>query len=348
MTIPVFILTGFLGSGKTTLLLNLLVETDRRGLKPGILMNELGREDVDGAIVQEKISLPVQKLLDGCICCTKRSEVEASLKQLAAGEPDLIFMELTGVADPAELVAMFSPCNDELPPGLELERVLTVVDASRFQEHNSRFSAERQLVRLLRSQVSEADIVLMNKSDLAPAGELDKVQKSLRKLNGKAALLPSVRCSMDVASLLHSVHPRPQAPDPRQAAAGAGVRPAGGLHPSRAATLTPFRMASPAAAHQGHPEGNPAAAIRSLTLPMPESMQLDAEAVETFLARHEACLLRAKGHLVVGGRMLLLQFSSGRAEWSPSNYPGKPYLVLIGTDLPELRLAEEWKLLKPS
>ncbi|MGK9252447.1 CobW family GTP-binding protein [Paenibacillus humicus] len=348
MSIPVFILTGFLGSGKTTLLLNLLVETERRGLKPGILMNELGREDVDGAIVQEKISLPVQKLLDGCICCTKRSEVEASLKQLASGEPDLIFMELTGVADPAELVAMFSPSNDELPPGLQLERVLTVVDASRFLEHNSRFSAERQLVRLLRSQVSEADIVLMNKSDLAPDGELDKVQKSLRKLNGKAALLPSVRSSMDVASLLHSVHPRPQAPDRRQPAAGKAMQPAGMLQASRAATLAPFRMASPAG-RQGHSEGNPAGAIRSLTLPMPpDTMQLDAEAVEAFLSRHEACLLRAKGHLVSGGRMLLLQFSSGRAEWSPSNYPGKPYLVLIGTDLPEQRLAEEWRSLKRS
>lgn len=81
---------------------------------------------------------------------------------------------------------------------------------------------------------------------------------------------------------------------------------------------------------------------------MPDKMQLDAQAVEAFLARHEACLLRAKGHLVAGGRMLLLQFSSGRVEWSPSNYPGKPYLVLIGTDLPEQRLAEEWKLLKLS
>ncbi|MFD1907983.1 GTP-binding protein [Paenibacillus rhizoplanae] len=61
MKIPVIMLSGFLGSGKTTLLLSLLKESKRRGLNPGIIMNELGAKDVDGYILQESTGTRVEK-----------------------------------------------------------------------------------------------------------------------------------------------------------------------------------------------------------------------------------------------------------------------------------------------
>ncbi|MBW7459833.1 GTP-binding protein, partial [Paenibacillus sepulcri] len=79
MTIPVMILSGFLGSGKTTLLLRLLEEARIRGIRPGILMNELGKQDVDGNILSEQLGVQVEKLLDGCVCCSKKEELAGSL-----------------------------------------------------------------------------------------------------------------------------------------------------------------------------------------------------------------------------------------------------------------------------
>lgn len=103
MKIPVIILSGFLGSGKTTLLLSLLKESKRRGLNPGVIMNELGAKDVDGYILQESTGTSVEKLLDGCICCSRKEELPRSLTALLVRRPDIIYIELTGVADPDEI-----------------------------------------------------------------------------------------------------------------------------------------------------------------------------------------------------------------------------------------------------
>ena len=191
MSIPVYILSGFLGSGKTTLLIRLLEESVRRRLVPAILMNELGREDVDGAIIQEQLRLPVTRLLDGCVCCSKRSEVEQCLNELAARKPDLIFMELTGVAEPAQLRDMFESPGRTLPEELQLERILSVADAGSFLEYNSIFSADRQLVRLLRGQLAAADLVLINKRDLVTDSELRQDHPSGPKMQSVRSPAPN-------------------------------------------------------------------------------------------------------------------------------------------------------------
>ena len=93
MKTPVIILSGFLGSGKTTLLLELIKQAYGRQLKPAILMNELGKADVDGRILAEATKdVPLEKLFDGCICCSKKSEINGSLEALLALAPDVIIV----------------------------------------------------------------------------------------------------------------------------------------------------------------------------------------------------------------------------------------------------------------
>jgi G3E family GTPase len=55
---PVYVIGGFLGSGKTTLLKRLLRRELKRGVRPGVLMNEFGETDVDGVRLTIAISLP--------------------------------------------------------------------------------------------------------------------------------------------------------------------------------------------------------------------------------------------------------------------------------------------------
>ena len=73
LRIPVLVLSGFLGSGKTTLLIRLLEEASLRGLKPGILMNELGKQDVDGMILDEHSSASLEKLLMAVSAAARKS-----------------------------------------------------------------------------------------------------------------------------------------------------------------------------------------------------------------------------------------------------------------------------------
>lgn len=88
MKTPVIIISGFLGSGKTTLLLELIKTLHGRNLGPAILMNELGKADVDGRILSEAVQgLPLEKLFDGCICCSKKAKSPVPLKACSLWPP---------------------------------------------------------------------------------------------------------------------------------------------------------------------------------------------------------------------------------------------------------------------
>ena len=49
----VYLLSGFLGSGKTSLLSHLIEQIKAEGLKPAVIMNELGKLPFDSRSVDE-------------------------------------------------------------------------------------------------------------------------------------------------------------------------------------------------------------------------------------------------------------------------------------------------------
>ena len=106
--VPVTILTGFLGSGKTTLLNHILSAT--HGKKIAVIENEFGEVGIDDALLQKnmkaKMDEDLVEMMNGCICCTVRSDLVEVLKKLAARargglKLDAIIIETTGMADPA-------------------------------------------------------------------------------------------------------------------------------------------------------------------------------------------------------------------------------------------------------
>lgn len=78
--VPVYILSGFLGSGKTTLLQRLLEHWKDQGLRPAVVMNELGEVNLDGLLVEQTV--PMAELLGGCICCSIRGDLSTELTTL--------------------------------------------------------------------------------------------------------------------------------------------------------------------------------------------------------------------------------------------------------------------------
>lgn len=156
MKAPVIVLSGSLGSGKTTLLIRLIEEAKRRGLRPGVLMNELGKYDVDGHIVGDTDSgIPMEKLLDGCICCSKKGELVGCIGSLLWRIPDVIFIELTGVVNPEEIADTLT--EPELIDKVTLHRIVTILDAENSLDYNSIFAFDKALVHTLRRQMEVAD-----------------------------------------------------------------------------------------------------------------------------------------------------------------------------------------------
>ena len=127
--IPATIVTGFLGSGKTTLLKRVLHEA--HGSKIAVIENEFGEENIDSDILVQEAGEQIVQMSNGCICCTIRDDLRATLADLAAkrrkGELvfDRVVIETTGVADPGPVAQTFF-MDDEVASQYMLDAILTL------------------------------------------------------------------------------------------------------------------------------------------------------------------------------------------------------------------------------
>lgn len=340
MRIPVIVLSGFLGSGKTTLLITLLEEAAARGLKPGVLVNELGKADVDGSIVKNQAGDALQLLLDGCICCSKKGELSACMKQLLERNPDLILIELTGVANPEEIVEVMA--EPGLQEQIELRHIVTVLDAENVLEYNSFLSADRELIRTVRRQMEVADTVLINKTDLVKESVLAKVDKAVRKQNEQAVIHHTSYSKMNLSALFHGMEPRR---DRQPVTAGKVFKVVRGAHAHKHAHDHTHDHAHTHDHGSGQSKSQPSfTRVRSIMLSIPSGSALSQKQVEQFIKKQPG-LLRAKGYIseVKTNKAFLMQTAGGRTYWQPAIQDSEPYLVLIGIDLDEDKISKHWE-----
>lgn len=339
MKTPVIILSGFLGSGKTTLLLSLLRESHARGLNPGVVMNELGKRDVDGYILQEHTGTRVEKLLDGCVCCSRKEDLADSLNLLLVRRPDAVYIELTGVANPDEIVKLLK--EPPLCERLELHSLVTLVDAENVLDYNSRLSADKELVRTLRKQLASADLIVVNKSDLVEPETLGKIEKVMQKYNQGAEIVFTDYSKVNLLPLLAGITPGVQRGSSLQRAPrtfkGAALQKVHSARTSVAVQETPGEKVL---------SYSQVAAI-TLTFPQADTNPLTKEQLERFFRKWDDRLLRAKGHVHLDEEetVQLVQYAGNRTTWETSHYPGLPYVVFIGLNLEEAKLSADWAAL---
>ena len=184
--IPATILTGFLGSGKTTLLKRVL--TEAHGQKIAVIENEFGEENIDNEILVADTQENIIQMSNGCICCTIRDDLRATLQDLAEkkrkGELqfDRVVIETTGLADPGPVAQTFF-MDDEVAEQYLLDSILTLVDAKHAaQQLNDRQEARRQ--------VGFADQIFISKAELVDADELAALTHRLKHMNPRAPMRP--------------------------------------------------------------------------------------------------------------------------------------------------------------
>lgn len=106
----IFLLTGFLGSGKTTLLKSFLESCDATDI--GVIVNEIGNIDVDGAVLaQSAKKVPLVLLTNGCICCAPNGDLAGTIAMLheeraRRSMPYLrrVIVETSGIARPGPVL----------------------------------------------------------------------------------------------------------------------------------------------------------------------------------------------------------------------------------------------------
>ena len=200
--IPVTILTGFLGAGKTTLLNYILKEN--HGRKIAVIENEFGEVGIDGDLVLSSETEEIYEMVNGCVCCTAevREDLVRIVRELVARPVrlDHILIETSGLADPYPVAQSFF-INDPIAEEVELDAIVTMVDAKHIAQHLEDLQldgVDNQAV----DQIVCADRIVINKVDLVSSDEVDVLRGKIRGLNATADLVTSTHAQIDLTKIL--------------------------------------------------------------------------------------------------------------------------------------------------
>jgi len=250
-----------------------------------VVINEFGEVGIDNALVaasSENITL----LANGCLCCTVRTDLQETLRELfarrRAGEVidfDRVVVETTGLADPAPVIQTFA-ADTLLAAQYRIDGVVTLVDAVNGARQ---LDAQPEAVK----QAAVADRLLLTKTDLAGAAEVEALRARLRALNPRAEFAAAIQGEIDPAFFLDI-----------------------GLRTARADGVQLERWLGAAASSEGEAylgkrlaPGAHDRAIRSFVLwfDRPFSWQTFSSAMELLTSMRGPDLLRVKGLVNVAG-----------------------------------------------
>jgi G3E family GTPase len=293
--LPATVIGGWLGAGKTTLVNHLLRHAGGRRI--AVLVNDFGEVSIDAELI-EGADGGVLSLAGGCMCCSWGEDLFGTIARLRArpSAPDLLLVETSGVAQPATVARLL-----RLAPGLDVEGVVVLVDAETVRER----AADRYVGELVRQQLAEADLLVLNKTDLAPEA-------------GRAELHAWLAAQAPRAAVVEAEHGR--------------VAPAVVLGLDAARAEPGAALAKPPASGgdggiDGSAEGRPlrafSAAQRFESGSRRHDGPVDVSALAAELTAPGSRIVRAKGVLTgLDGRPVLLQVVGRRAEIGPA--PANP------------------------
>jgi len=217
------VLSGFLGAGKTTILSHIL--NNRENKKVAVIVNDMSEINIDSEILRSEVSLnrSEEKLVEmsnGCICCTLREDLLEEVTKLAKeGRFDYLVIESTGISEPLPVAETFTFADENgvaLSDIADLDTMVTVVDAVNFlkdydeakylQETGESLGEEdeRSVADLLVDQVEFADLILISKTDLASASDIDRLTAILKILNTHAKIYPIANGKVDINEVLNT------------------------------------------------------------------------------------------------------------------------------------------------
>lgn len=173
---------GFLGAGKTTAVARLAALLHARGQRVGLITNDQGSDLVDTSMLRSR-GFATEEIAGGCFCCRFNSLVDAADKLSAATRPEVFIAEPVGSC--TDLVATvtyplrriygdrfrIAPLSVLVDPHRAL-RVLGLADGRAFSE---------KVRYIYRKQLEEADLIVVNKCDSAPADDLARLEAALHR-----------------------------------------------------------------------------------------------------------------------------------------------------------------------
>jgi G3E family GTPase len=299
------LLAGFLGAGKTTLLKRILSwEADLS--ETVVLVNEFGDIGIDGSLLKKSGS-DVVELTSGCICCTLSADLRQSLTRIwNRFKPRRILVESSGVADPKSIASVLK--DPGLRQYMDLEKTITVLDAD-FWEAREAFGP------LFYNQLEMADLILLNKIDLAKQELIPQFLKEIHEAMPGCRVIPTIHCGIDPESLWVAAK-------------------------TKTLQLKPIRFFRPLSSKSNgdsndHPSykdhhNHTVDASSYVTFSFRDSKIIDETRFKKFIRNLPWELFRIKGPVRFADRVVMLNFVGGKSDWMPWNEEVETRLAFIG------------------
>ena len=219
--LPLTVIGGYLGAGKTTLLNRLL--TNPNGQRIAVLVNDFGEVDIDGRLLDSATD-HVLRLANGCICCTMADGFAETLDTVRsfADRIDRVVVEVSGVGQPHK-VAQWGHS-----PGFSPDGIVVLVDPLSVLER----AIDRYVGETVVAQVSQADLVVMSRTDVADTSEMEATETWLRTVTDGAVLRAPVPTGVLLGPLPRAVAGSGP-PSSRESTTGIATTPADGSDPAR-------------------------------------------------------------------------------------------------------------------
>ena len=189
--LPFTVIGGYLGAGKTTLLNHLL--TNAAGVRVAVLVNDFGSVNIDVDLIRSHDGDTIS-LANGCMCCSLVGGFASAIGQILErpGAFDHVVIEASGVSDPAKIAQYGQMYN------LPLDGIVVMVDAEQVRAQATNKYVGDTVVR----QFSQADLLVLNKTDLVSAEDLASLRTWLAGLAPGTPLIEAVQGKVPVEVLL--------------------------------------------------------------------------------------------------------------------------------------------------
>jgi len=181
---------GFLGAGKTTTLARLATHYTQRGLKVGVVTNDQADDLVDTRSLRAQ-GFEVGEVAGACFCCQFDSLISTMESLSVDQRPDVILAEPVGSC--TDLVAtVIQPLRQLFDVEFSIAPYSVILKPSHGRrilrnEAGSGFSPKAAYI--LKKQLEEADLVLLNRCDELTAEEISELQTLVRDHVGDRPVL---------------------------------------------------------------------------------------------------------------------------------------------------------------
>jgi G3E family GTPase len=181
MKTKIILVGGFLGAGKTTLLWEATRKLGQTGKQVGLITNDQASELVD-TVFLEHAGTTVSEVSGSCFCCNFPGFTDAIAHINEKKPMDIIIAEPVGSCTDLS-ATILQPLKDKFAEKLSVAPLSVLVDPQQLEDIiNGRISGlHMSAVYILRKQLEEADVIIINKADLLSPEAVTMLRKRTSK-----------------------------------------------------------------------------------------------------------------------------------------------------------------------